>query len=295
MPRCAREKIGNGFYHICVRGNNKQDIFLDDKDREAYLFRLAQYKEKYKMHIYAYCLMTNHVHLLIYDNDQDISKFMQGLNLSYVIYFNSRHKRTGHLFQDRFTSVIEKGDIQLLITSKYIHLNPVKANIVQQPKDYRWSSYGAYLNGKDEFGIADIHFLSTIMASNHEAGRKAYLGYIDDQIEIDEEGEAASTSELSSEREYRVCGIKRLAFNEVYEILSKKWVNKEGHGGYERIRENGICIYLLGLISRLSWTQIAINLNINVSTVYRKVKGIAYKMVKDALFCKKINDLIFYI
>ena len=159
MCRVAREKVGNSIYHICARGNNKQDIFLDNEDREEYLVRLRHYQERYQMKVYAYCLMTNHIHLLIYDNNQDISRFMHGLSLSYVIYFNRKYGRTGHLFQDRFNSIIVKNDAQFIYVSKYIHLNPVRANIVSSPLEYRWSSYYVYEVGKDENHLINSEFL----------------------------------------------------------------------------------------------------------------------------------------
>ena len=90
MPRHAREKVGNSIYHICVRGNNKEAIFLDDEDRHAYLDRLCHYKERYKMHVYAYCLMTNHFHMLIETSDTNISKFMKYLAGCYALYFNRK-------------------------------------------------------------------------------------------------------------------------------------------------------------------------------------------------------------
>lgn len=294
MPRCARLKSENGFYHICVRGNNKQAIFQDDRDREEYLLRLSQYKERYKMHIFAYCLMTNHVHLLVYDNGQDISKFMQGLSLSYVIYFNKRYNRTGHLFQDRFTSVPVKGNVQLLATSRYIHLNPVKAGIVEKVGEYKWSSYEAYLNARDEFNIVDTHFLSKIVSSNAEASKQEYIKFISNQDDYREDGEIATTIEGIGVEESKLDSIKRLNYEEIYDVLYKKWRNtNKNKSTYGEFRCKSIVIYLLGLISRLSWVQIAINLNISVATVYRKVKEISYRMMKDRAFCSEVDEIIF--
>ena len=296
VPRCARLKSENGFYHICVRGNNKQAIFQDDRDREEYLIRLSQYKERYKMRIFAYCLMTNHVHLLIYDNGQDISKFMQGLSLSYVIYFNKRYNRTGHLFQDRFTSVLVKGNVQLLVTSRYIHLNPVKAEMVKKVGEYKWSSYEAYLNGRDEFNIVDTHFLSEIISNNVEAGKREYIKFISNQDDYREDGEIATTIEEVGEGKCKLDSIKRLKYEEIHEILYNRWqIRNKEKGTYSEFRCKSIVIYLLGLISRLSWAQIAINLNISVATVYRKVKEISYRMIKNRVFCSEVDKMIFNI
>lgn len=294
MPRCARQKIENGIYHICIRGNNRQDIFLDDKDRDEYLTRLRHYKERYKVHIYAYCLMTNHIHLLIYDNAQDISKFMQGLSLSYVIYFNNRHGRTGHLFQDRFTSVLVTSDVQILCTSKYIHLNPIKANMVKQIDEYKWSSYRTYVQGEDQLNIVDTQFLCKINAVNEVEGRKAYLQYINEVDRGVQEDEIASTEESNDSSHDYLQGIKRLRYEEIYKILYRAWKEKRHKESSEKyyFERNEVVIYLLALISRLSYKQIAKRLNFNVSIVYKKVKDAVNKMIKDHMFYRHINKII---
>lgn len=294
MPRCARKKIENGVYHICVRGNNKQDIFTDDKDREEYLMRLRHYKEKYKVHIYAYCLMTNHVHLLIYDNAQDISKFMQGLSLSYVIYFNNRHGRTGHLFQDRFTSVLVKSDIQILQTSKYIHLNPIKANMVKKMDQYKWSSYISYLRGEDPLSIVDTHFLCKISTNDKLAGRKAYIQYVNEINSLVEEDEVASAEEANKPLQGVLQGIKRLSYAEIYKKLYGKWKEDRSKklGSKYYFQKDEVVVYLLGLISRLSGVQIAKRLHINVSVVYKKIKRTVNRMIKDDTFCMNIDKII---
>ena len=292
MPRCAREKIENGTYHICTRGNNKQDIFLDDKDREEYLRRLKHYKEKYKMNIYAYCLMTNHVHILVYDNNQDISKFMQGLNLSYTLYFNNRHGRTGHLLQGRFTSVLVKSNVQLLQTSRYIHLNPVRADMVDEAVNHKWSSYHAYLNGTDSLDIVEVEFLLSIISNNRKESRKAYIQYINDQDIVDDSEEIAITIEKKENDDIRRDGIKKMSYEEAYDYLCHKWKLKK-EKIHEYLSTKGIAIYFLGLVSRLSWSQIARNLDIHESIVYRKVKLLTERMIQDKGFCRQIDEMIF--
>lgn len=292
MPRCAREKIENGTYHICTRGNNKQDIFLDDKDREEYLMRLKHYAEKYKMCIYAYCLMTNHVHILVYDNKQDISKVMQGLNLSYTLYFNRRHNRTGHLFQGRFTSVLVKSNAQLLHASRYIHLNPVKANMVDETLQYKWSSYHAYLKGIDSLDIVKVDFILSTISNNRKESIKAYIQYINDQNVVDDSEEIAITIEKKENDNIRRGGVKKMSYQEAYDYLCHKWkLKKEKIHDY--LTSKGIAIYFLGLVSRLSWSQIARNLDIHESIVYRKVKLLTERMIEDKRFCRQVDEMIF--
>lgn len=145
MPRLARVKAINTTYHIIMRGNEKKDIFLDKKDKTRFIAILIKMKEKYNYRLEAYCLMDNHVHLLINDNENDISQIMKSINVSYVYYFNNTYRRTGHLFQDRFISEVVADDRYLLAVSAYIHNNPVKAGIVKKPEDFPWSSMREYI------------------------------------------------------------------------------------------------------------------------------------------------------
>jgi len=156
MPRIQREKGEFLSYHVIQRGNDRKNIFLCNDDKLRFLETLTRAREKYNFLVYCYCLMDNHVHLLINDNGNDISKLMKSINVSYVSYFNRVYNRYGHLFQDRFKSEIVADDNYLLEVSRYIHNNPVKAGIVQKPEDYQWSSYNVYIGkAADNNGFID--------------------------------------------------------------------------------------------------------------------------------------------
>jgi REP element-mobilizing transposase RayT len=162
-------------YHIIQRGNERKNIFYCDADKYRYLDIVARTKEKYNFMIYCYCLMNNHVHLLVNDNGNDISKLMKSINVSYVSYFNKVYERCGHLFQDRFRSEIIDNDPYLLEVSRYIHNNPVKAGIVARPGEYRWSSYNAYV-GKATM-IKKLLDTNTILDIFSEQRNKAVMEY----------------------------------------------------------------------------------------------------------------------
>ena len=183
--RVKRKKCKYSVYHLIVRGNNRQPIFLDNSDKMAYLDRLKRYALRYNFHIYAYCLMTNHIHLLAYDNGRDVSKFMQGLNLSYTIYFNKKYDNCGHLFQDRFKSIMIQSDAQFLQVAKYIHLNPVKANIVTSPQQYPWSSYKFYLGNSDPLHLVNTSTLLQYFSSSKRLQRQHFLDYMNIPLEED--------------------------------------------------------------------------------------------------------------
>lgn len=140
MPRTARQKSPNGIYHIMMRGINREPIFHDDEDCRHFLSLLIHTRLPDAFDLYAYCLMVNHVHLLICERSDDISRTMKRINSRYVSWHNAKYDRIGPLFQDRFKSLNVEGDRYLLTVLRYIHLNPVKANLVESPEDYAWSS-----------------------------------------------------------------------------------------------------------------------------------------------------------
>jgi putative transposase len=148
MARRPRVFAPGLLYHVMVRGNHRQKTFLGARDYQAYLDRLARYRKKYAAIIYAYCLMPNHVHLLVETTGAPLAKFMQGLQQSYTLYFNRVYDNVGHLFQGRYKAIICDKDEYLLALIRYIHLNPVRASLVTAPDLYHYSSHQTYLNGR---------------------------------------------------------------------------------------------------------------------------------------------------
>ena len=149
MARPVRIEYPGAVYHVICRGNNRQVVFRDDHDRTRYLEKLSLYCEEKEVELLAYCLLANHVHLVLETPKGNLSKMMQPFQTSYTVYFNKRHRRSGHVFEQRYKAFLVDKDNYLLAVSRYIHLNPVGAGIVQRPGEYRWSSYGAYGKGKE--------------------------------------------------------------------------------------------------------------------------------------------------
>src|SRR6056297_2861757 len=145
MPRVRRLKSETGIYHVVLRGNNKQTIFEDDEDNEMFLVTLDEYKKQSGYKLFAYCLMGNHLHLLLKTEKEDLGQIFQRIGASYVYWYNRKYDRTGHLFQARFKSEVVDTDNYLFAVLRYIHQNPVKARMVTRLEDYAWSSYGEYL------------------------------------------------------------------------------------------------------------------------------------------------------
>lgn len=153
MPTGPRLLLANACYHIITRGNQRQQIFMDKNNYEAYLLRLKRYKKKASFLLYGYCLMPNHIHLLGEPKElNNLAKFMQKLTRSYTGYFNKKYKKVGHLWQGRFKSKVIVKDNYLIDCIHYIELNPVRANMVRAAADYEWSSYKERILDKDNNG-----------------------------------------------------------------------------------------------------------------------------------------------
>jgi len=146
-------EFAGAFYHVIVRGNQRRDIFRDDRDRQTYLKRVEHYRSRYRFNIYAYCLMNNHVHILIETKEVGLSKVMQGIQFTYTQYYNRRYGSVGHLFQGRYKAILCDREAYLLGLVRYIHLNPVRLKHPHDPWRYRWSSHRGYLGEKIPVGV----------------------------------------------------------------------------------------------------------------------------------------------
>ena len=142
MPRKKRERSISKVYHIIIRGINKQDIFLDKQDFYKLVKEVERTKQKYAYEIYAYSLMNDHIHFVIYDKGDKMSIAMQSLNVSYCSYFNKKYERTGHLFENRFKSHKIENENYLKNVVRYIHKNPENAGM----QKYIWTSYFEYIH-----------------------------------------------------------------------------------------------------------------------------------------------------
>jgi REP element-mobilizing transposase RayT len=172
MPRQARLDVPGALHHIMVRGIDKTDIFRDDEDKARFLERLSQNVEEGKCSVYAWVLMSNHVHILFQSGKDGISTTMRKLLTWYAQYFNRKHRRTGHLFENRYKSILCDEDNYLIALIRYIHLNPVRANIVTTLAEldrYPWSGHRTLI-GKAKHTWMDVaHVLSTFGSTRRKA------------------------------------------------------------------------------------------------------------------------------
>ena len=140
VPRAARQQSQTGIYHVILRGINRQQIFFDDEDSETFIRLLKQVRDVSGFDLYAYCLMGNHVHLLLRAREEGPERIFRRLGASYVYWYNLKYRRVGHLFQDRFKSEPVENEAYFLTALRYILRNPVKAGLCQTPESYKYSN-----------------------------------------------------------------------------------------------------------------------------------------------------------
>jgi putative transposase len=160
MGRKRRAWFPGAKYHITSRGNRKDTLFYDDEDRMKYLSFIRDTKVRFPFMLHAFCLMTNHTHLQIQTSGTSPTIIMSHLNTKFAKYFNKKYDFTGHVFEKRYgAELLDSLDYEFDV-SKYIHLNPLKAGLVEELEDYPWSSYNAYVNGEVNELVDSKHLLS---------------------------------------------------------------------------------------------------------------------------------------
>ncbi|GDY27124.1 transposase [Agarivorans sp. Toyoura001] len=183
MARKLRVSYPGVAEHLIQRGNNRQIIFANDEDMQAYVAWLKQYAKQYQVAIHAWVLMTNHVHLLCTPSTATgISTMMQSLGRMYVLYFNRRYQRTGTLWEGRFKSCLIESEAYFMQVSRYIELNPVRANMVSDPADYSWSSYQCSALGKRSSLLSEHQLYASLGGSPIER-QSAYRALFANHIE----------------------------------------------------------------------------------------------------------------
>ena len=179
MARPLREEVENGVFHVYARGNAKQAIYLDDLDRHTYLRLFGRALAKRNWRCLAYCLMANHVHLVVQTPDANLAAGMQAFHGLYAQSFNERHGRVGHLFQGRYGAVRIRSDSQLWTVLRYLALNPVEAGLCTRPAEWRWGSYGV---ARDEVPawLDRVHLLELLGGNGRDPWRQ-YVEFVEDR------------------------------------------------------------------------------------------------------------------
>ena len=181
MARPLRFAYKGALYHVHARGNERRKIFFTDRDYEKFKDYLTSAIEKYHCLIHCYVLMGNHFHLIIETPGANISNVMHYISGSYTTYINIKRGRNGHLFQGRYKSILVDKDSYLMELSRYIHLNPVRAKMVEKPEEYPYSSYNSYITGKPE-KIVTTDLLLGMLSKQRKEAQREYRSYVENGI-----------------------------------------------------------------------------------------------------------------
>jgi putative transposase len=178
MPRPLRIHLPGGFYHVTLRGNHREAIFTDDSDRSLLNTILQSAMEKHDVRVHAYCWMTNHLHLMVQIGADPLANFMRRVASGYARAFQSDRLTTGHLFEKRYHAVLVEADAYLLELVRYIHMNPVRANMVPHVGEYRWSSHHAYSGVKVDAWVT-TDFALRMFSAERSRAISAYRRFVD--------------------------------------------------------------------------------------------------------------------
>ncbi len=185
MARPLRLEFAHALYHVTSRGDRREDIYLDDADREAWLAVLGQVCKRFNWTVHAYCLMSNHYHLLVETPDANLSAGMRQLNGVYTQLVNRRHGRVGHVYQGRFKAIVVQKDAYLMELARYVVLNPVRAGVVGDAGDWPWSSYAAMMapagKARADWLTVDkllVFFASQGQSADRERAQQRYADHV---------------------------------------------------------------------------------------------------------------------
>jgi len=316
MGRPLRIEYPGALYHITSRGNERKKIYIDEEDKIKFLEILQDYHARYAILIHSYVLMDNHYHLILETPKGNLLKAMHGINGGYTAYFNRKYKRSGHLFQGRYKGIVVDKDNYLVELSRYVHLNPVRAEIAARPEQYRWSSYPGYIGKERELKWVEYSWILSQFGSSIKRAREKYKGYVEEglkkrietplknvygQIILGEEGfiEKVKLTLKGKDLSREITERKRLMVKLNPEEIIKKVA--ETFGAEEvAIKEKGrkdniarkVALYFIHRYSGLSNTEIGkIFGGIHFSTISKASFRLKEEMAEDKGLARLVREL----
>lgn len=307
MARKPRIHAPAAIYHVILRGNARQDIFCDDKDRYRFYEILQKSVERYRHRLLAFCLMSNHVHLEIQVAEIPLSRIMQSISQRYTQWYNWRHNKSGHVFQGRFKAVMVDADSYLLELAAYIHLNPVRAHVTDRPENYRWSSHRAYL-GRENLPWLETGYILSQLSGKVGTARSAFARFVSERMADGHRAEFHGNKKIDS----RIMGDDCFAahaiaatdkmperkpdVNAVVAAVKKIYgINDESLSSQGRIRliseARGLAAWATLELSSGKLTELAPLVGRAPSTLTCAVQRIEQRRGKDSLIGEKMEQL----
>lgn len=306
MARKKRLHYPGACYHVILRGNAGQDIFFDEEDRSRFFFLLQEGIERFRHRIHAYCLMTNHVHLVIQVGEVPLSRILQNVSFRYTRFINQRKNQTGHLFQGRYKALLLDADAYLLELVRYIHNNPVRVGMVKTPEEYPWSSHTAYL------GEVSISWLTTEWTLCQFAGKKKRAIELYQQFVLKSVDEGHRNDLYRGNIEGNILGddhfsekalatasqkiAKKTTLEQVLQAVCERYEidQDELYSGsrQKRISEpRAVVALLVRDIEHLSLTVLSRKLNRDLSGLSQAASRLDRRLKSDKLLASKVNAL----
>jgi len=307
MARSLRIQYAGAFYHVTSRGNERKDVFKSKTDREKFLSYLKTATDRYDARIHVYCLLSNHYHLLLETPSANLSQIMRHINGAYTTYFNRKHQRSGHLFQGRYKAILVDADEYATHLSRYIHLNPVRAGMVSDPKDYHWSSYQYYISRKKAPQWLVSDFVLNFFSLKKSAARKRYCEFVSALVEQEYESPLsevfASTILGSLEfvqdiQEKYITSAKNDRDVPALRKLSRRKTVEEIHAAVEAELGNNqqmtrkVALYICHRYSGRKLKDIGQYFSIGESAVSQSSRRLEATLLKDKKLRKRIEEII---
>jgi len=306
MTRPLRIQYPGAVYHITCRGNERKEIFKDDKDRYTFLEILKDSLETYSPILYAYVLMDNHFHLLLETPLGNLSEFMRHFNISYTSFFNRRYDRVGHLYQGRYNGILVDKDGYLTVLSRYIHLNPVRVKDWEKKdvkerltylKRYSWSSLPGYIYIKKRVSWIDYSSVLEEYGGDNNKGRRSYLKAIrsdlSNKLEIKKEGQSLIgrnkfidwvRNTFIKERDREIPAtrqLKRRPKEEVFKVIGEETGESRDAILYKRGISRQIAMEFLYRAGGLKGPEVGSMMKVDYSTVSQNRKRLREKLKRD--------------
>ena len=309
MARKPRIEIAGGLYHVITRGNNRRIVFRSHDDYVRFIGMLGEQKSKLPFYLYAYCLMPNHLHLLIEMQDDPVSRIMQRVLTSYSQYHNRKYKKIGHLFQGRYKSILCQTDQYLAELVRYVHLNPVRAKMVKRPERYEYSGHRAYL-GLDKTGLVDAEPVLRHFGGTKKRAVEVYQRFVDaglgerrqDEYYRANEGRLLGSDEFLEKIKHRIgehraarTRIERMSIEELLSVAERSsGLRLEELSGKSKDRKTVAvreAVIVVGRERGMSNRELAEGLRIDGSAVTRRIEASRLR-VEESVEVKRIRKAL---
>ena len=306
MARPLRITFPGAFYHVTSRGNERKAVFKSKRDREKFLDYLESASQRYDALIHAYCLMDNHYHLLLETPSGNLPQIMRHINGAYTTYFNVKRDRAGHLFQGRYKAILVDIDEYAKALSRYIHLNPVRAKVVETPEEYEWSSYKFYIGKQKDAKWLYRDFILGYFGKRVSTAQKAYQRFVNAYArqQYDSPLDKVVSSTLLGSADFiafirenflsakkpdkELPALKQLvqkpSIQDIFEAVELVFTT-------DKAMARNVKMYLCQRYSGKKLTEIGLHFGIGESGVSQACRRVAQKMEKDKKLKKKIVGL----